>query len=91
MMRRSGQLLTRSMLLKEVWNYNFDAKTNLVDVHMGRLRHKVDGPDEVPMIYNIRGAGFILREAANPAVASAPILARPGRYQDRSLRIVVRS
>jgi two-component system OmpR family response regulator len=70
MMRRSDQLLTRSMLLKDVWNYNFVPKTNLVDVHMGRLRHKLDGPDEVPMIYNIRSAGFILCEAACRAAAS---------------------
>jgi two-component system OmpR family response regulator len=63
MMRRSDQLLTRAMLLKELWNYKFVPNTNLVDVHMGHLRHKVDGPDEVPMIYNVRGAGFVLREA----------------------------
>jgi two-component system OmpR family response regulator len=61
MMRRSDQLLTRAMLLEEVWNYKFVPATNLVDVHMGRLRHKVDGPDEAPMIHNVRGAGFILR------------------------------
>ena len=61
MMQRSDQLLTRAMLLEEVWNYKFVPATNLVDVHMGRLRHKVDGPDEVPMIHNVRGAGFILR------------------------------
>jgi two-component system, OmpR family, response regulator len=61
MMRRSDQLLTRAMLLEEVWNYKFVPATNLVDVHMGRLRHKVDGPGETPMIHNVRGAGFILR------------------------------
>ena len=61
MMQRSDQLLTRAMLLEEVWNYKFVPATNLVDVHMGRLRHKVDGPGEAPMIYNVRGAGFILR------------------------------
>jgi two-component system OmpR family response regulator len=63
MMQRSDQLLTRAMLLEEVWNYKFVPATNLVDVHMGRLRHKVDGPDEAPMIHNVRGAGFILRIA----------------------------
>jgi two-component system, OmpR family, response regulator len=61
MMRRSDQLLTRAMLLEEVWNYKFVPATNLVDVHMGRVRHKVDGPGETPMIHNVRGAGFILR------------------------------
>ncbi len=61
MMQRSDQLLTRAMLLQEVWNYNFVPSTNLVDVHMGRLRHKIDGAGETPMIHNVRGAGFILR------------------------------
>jgi two-component system OmpR family response regulator len=63
MMQRSDQLLTRAMLLEEVWNYKFVPATNLVDVHMGRLRHKVDGPGETPMIHSVRGAGFILRAA----------------------------
>jgi len=61
MVQRSDQLLTRAMLLEEIWNYKFVPTTNLVDVHMGRLRHKVDGPGEVPMIHNVRGVGFILR------------------------------
>jgi two-component system, OmpR family, response regulator len=64
MMRRKEQMLTRAMLLEEVWNYKFVPQTNLVDVHMGRLRHKVDGPEEVPMIHNVRGVGFILRAPA---------------------------
>jgi two-component system OmpR family response regulator len=61
MMQHSDHLLTRRTLLEEVWHYRFMPKTNLVDVHMGQLRHKVNGPNEIPMIYNIRGAGFILR------------------------------
>ncbi len=64
MMQRRDQLLTRAMLLEEVWNYKFVPTTNLVDVHMGRLRHKVDGPNETPMIHNVRGAGFVLRTPA---------------------------
>jgi len=64
MMRRKDQLLTRAMLFEEVWNYKFVPQSNLVDVHMGRLRRKVDGPDEQPMIHNIRGEGFILRAPA---------------------------
>jgi DNA-binding response OmpR family regulator len=59
MMRRKGRILSRDMLLREVWNYKFVPKTNLVDVHMGRLRRKIDGPYEQPMIRNIRGKGFI--------------------------------
>jgi two-component system, OmpR family, response regulator len=61
MMHRKEQTLTRAMLLEEVWNYKFVPQTNLVDVHMGRLRRKVDGPHEPPMIHNVRGVGFILR------------------------------
>jgi len=62
MMRRNDQLLTRAMLLEEVWNYKFvPATTNLIDVHMGRLRHKVDGPRETQLIHNVRGSGFVLR------------------------------
>jgi DNA-binding response OmpR family regulator len=61
MMRRSDEILSRAMLLKEIWNYRFVSETNLVDVHMGRLRRKVDGPHEAPMIKNVRGVGFILR------------------------------
>jgi DNA-binding response OmpR family regulator len=60
MMQRSNRLLTRATLLKEVWNYKFVPETNLVDVHMGRLRRKVDGSNEFPMIRNVRGVGFVL-------------------------------
>jgi DNA-binding winged helix-turn-helix (wHTH) protein len=65
MMQRSDKLLTRAMLFKDVWNYKFVPETNLVDVHMGRLRRKVDGSNEVPLIRNVRGAGFVL--SATPA------------------------
>jgi DNA-binding winged helix-turn-helix (wHTH) protein len=61
MMQHSGELLARSRLLEEVWHYKFTPVTNLVDVQMGRLRHKVDGPNEVPMIHSVRGSGFVLR------------------------------
>jgi two-component system OmpR family response regulator len=61
MMQRKDQVLTRAMLLEEVWKYKFVPQTNLVDVHMGRLRHKIDEPSEAPMIHNVRGVGFVLR------------------------------
>ena len=64
MMRRKDQLLTRAMLFEEVWNYKFVPQSNLIDVHIGRLRRKVDAPEEQPMIHNIRGEGFILRAPA---------------------------
>jgi len=63
MMRRSDKLLTRETLLKEVWHYKFVPETNLVDVHMGQLRRKVDGSDEAPMIRTVRGVGFVLSAA----------------------------
>jgi two-component system OmpR family response regulator len=64
MMRRKDQLLTRAMLFEEVWNYKFVPQSNLVDVHMGRLRRKVDHAEEPPVIHSIRGEGFMLRAPA---------------------------
>jgi DNA-binding response OmpR family regulator len=60
MMQRDGQLLTRARLFQDVWHYKFLPETNLVDVHMGRLRRKVNGPNESRMIRTVRGEGFIL-------------------------------
>jgi DNA-binding response OmpR family regulator len=60
MMERSEKLVTRATLFKEVWHYKFIPESNLVDVHMGRLRRKVDSPGDPPMIRNVRGAGFVL-------------------------------
>lgn len=60
MMQRSDQLLTRATLLMEVWNYKFVPESNLIDVHMSKLRRKIDAPNEPPLIRNIRGAGFVL-------------------------------
>jgi DNA-binding winged helix-turn-helix (wHTH) protein len=70
MMERSDKLLTRANLLKEVWNYKFVPETNLVDVHMGRLRRKVDDSNEAPMISNVRGVGFVLTAAPFPEGSS---------------------
>lgn len=63
LMRRPDQVLTRSMLLEDVWQYRFIPRTNLVDVHIGKLRRKVDSPGEEPLIKSIRGTGFLLRVA----------------------------
>lgn len=60
MMRRPGQTVTRAMLFEEVWNYNFIPRSNLVDVHMGRLRRKLNGPGEDDLLANVRGVGFVL-------------------------------
>jgi two-component system OmpR family response regulator len=64
LVRHEGQVVTRAMLFEEVWNYRFVPDSNLVDVHMGRLRRKVDGTGEPPMIHSVRGAGFLLRAPA---------------------------
>ena len=60
MVRRPGQTITRAMLFEKVWNYRFTPKSNLVDVHMGRLRRKLDGANEIELMCNVRGIGFML-------------------------------
>lgn len=64
LMRRPGQTITRAMLFQDVWKYNFVPKSNLVDVHIGRLRHKLDGPGEPSLIHNVRGVGFVFKPDA---------------------------
>ena len=59
-LRRPGQVVTRAMLLTDVWNYRFVPETNVVDVHIGNLRRKIDSPGAASVIKNIRGAGFML-------------------------------
>jgi two-component system OmpR family response regulator len=59
MVRRPGRIITRSMLLQDVWGYSFEPNTNVVDVHMGRLRRKVDGEGEAQLIRNVRGQGYV--------------------------------
>jgi DNA-binding winged helix-turn-helix (wHTH) protein len=70
MMQRNDKVLTRATLLKDVWHYKFVPETNLVDVHLGRLRRKVDAANEAPMIRNIRGVGFVL--SPNPYSPASP-------------------
>lgn len=60
MMRHPGQVLTRTMLLERVWDFAFDPTTNVVDVHVSRLRRKLEGPEGPALIRTIRGAGYIL-------------------------------
>jgi two-component system OmpR family response regulator len=61
LMRRQAQVVTRDMLLEDVWHYRFPPQTNLVDVHIGKLRRKIDADGEIPLLYNVRGVGFVLR------------------------------
>jgi two-component system OmpR family response regulator len=64
MMRNSGQILTRTMIFEAIWGYHFDPGTNLIDVHLGRLRRKIDRPGLAPLIHTIRGSGYALNAPA---------------------------
>ncbi len=61
MMRHAGQVVTRTMLLEGVWDYHFDPQTNVIDVHISRLRAKIDKGFDPPLLQTIRGAGYALR------------------------------
>jgi two-component system OmpR family response regulator len=61
LMRHSGQVLTRTMLLEKVWDYHFDPQTNVIDVHVSRLRSKIDKGFDPPLLHTVRGAGYVLR------------------------------
>ncbi len=61
LMRHAGQVVTRTMLLEGVWDYHFDPQTNVIDVHVSRLRQKVDKPFPIPLIHTVRYAGYMLR------------------------------
>ncbi|WP_428097332.1 winged helix-turn-helix domain-containing protein [Candidatus Rariloculus sp.] len=61
LLRHAGQVVTRTMLLEGVWDYHFDPRTNVIDVHISRLRKKVDKGYDQPLIHTIRGAGYVLR------------------------------
>ncbi|WP_266159956.1 response regulator transcription factor [Dyella silvatica] len=63
MMRNSGQVLTRTMIFETVWGFHFDPGTNIIDVHIGRLRRKIDGTGQVPLIRTVRGTGYMLVSA----------------------------
>ena len=60
LMRHAGQSVTRTMLLEKVWNYHFDPQTNVIDVHVSRLRGKIDKGFERQMLQTVRGAGYRL-------------------------------
>jgi two-component system, OmpR family, response regulator len=61
LMRHAGQVVTRTMLLEGVWDYHFDPQTNVIDVHVSRLRQKIDKGFEKPLLRTVRGAGYCLR------------------------------
>jgi two-component system, OmpR family, response regulator len=59
----AGQVVTRTMLLEGVWDYHFDPQTNVIDVHISRLRAKIDKGEERPLLHTVRGAGYCLRDS----------------------------
>jgi two-component system OmpR family response regulator len=62
LMKHAGQVVTRTMLLENVWDYHFDPQTNVIDVHVSRLRAKIDKGFERTLLHTIRGAGYMVRE-----------------------------
>ncbi len=64
LMQHAGQVVTRTMLLENVWDYHFDPQTNVIDVHISRLRAKIDKGFDVPLLHTIRGAGYMIRDGA---------------------------
>ncbi|UXN04532.1 MULTISPECIES: response regulator transcription factor [unclassified Bartonella] len=63
LMRHAGQVVTRTMLLENVWDYHFDPQTNVIDVHISRLRSKIEKDFDSPLLHTIRGAGYMLKAA----------------------------
>jgi two-component system, OmpR family, response regulator len=61
LMRHAGQVVTRTMLLESVWEYHFDPQTNVIDVHISRLRAKIDKGFDAPLLHTVRGAGYMIR------------------------------
>ena len=64
LMRNAGQVVTRTMLLENVWDYHFDPQTNVIDVHISRLRGKIDKGFDRPLLHTVRGAGYMIRDGA---------------------------
>lgn len=61
LMRHAGQVVTRTMLLENVWDYHFDPQTNVIDVHVSRLRSKIEKGFDSPILHTVRGAGYMLK------------------------------
>ena len=64
LMKNAGQVVTRTMLLEHVWDYHFDPQTTVIDVHVSRLRAKIDKTFEKPLLHTVRGAGYMIRDGA---------------------------
>src|SRR5262249_46175314 len=67
LMRNTGRVVSKTMILSHVWEYNFDPQTNIVDVLVSRLREKIDRPFEKKLLHTVRGVGYVLRAEARPS------------------------
>jgi two-component system OmpR family response regulator len=65
LMRNAGHVVTRTMLLENVWDYHFDPQTNVIDVHISRLRSKIDRGFAKPLLHTVRGSGYMIRDGAD--------------------------
>ncbi|HXF54802.1 MAG TPA: response regulator transcription factor [Hyphomicrobiaceae bacterium] len=65
LMKNAGQIVTRTMLLEKVWDYHFDPQTNVIDVHISRLRAKIDKNFDKPLLHTVRGAGYMISSDAD--------------------------
>ena len=65
LMKHAGQVVTRTMLLENVWDYHFDPQTNVIDVHISRLRSKIDKSFAKPLLHTVRGAGYMIRDGSD--------------------------
>ena len=72
LMRHAGQVVTRSMLLEAAWDYDFDPRGNIIDMHMHRLRQKIDHRFAHPLIHTVLGAGYMIREPNDEDRATGP-------------------
>jgi two-component system OmpR family response regulator len=72
LVRNAGQIVTRSMLLETAWNYDFEPRGNIIDMHVHRLRQKVDQGFAYPLIYTVLGAGYMIRAPSETTAPAAP-------------------
>jgi two-component system OmpR family response regulator len=70
LMRHAGQVVTRTMLLENVWDYHFDPQTNVIDVHISRLRSKIEKGFDGPLLHTVRGAGYMLKAGRTKQTAA---------------------
>jgi two-component system OmpR family response regulator len=77
LMRHAGHIVTRTMLLEKVWDHHFDPQTNVIDVHVSRLRQKIDKGFVDPLLHTVRGAGYVLRPPPERTAPSQTVSSLP--------------